>query len=958
MGLWTATQFNACSQAVHFKTSTAELKQQLLSSAVILINGDAQFTNDTVVELTLQNNVANEVFVTNDPTCKSGGSWQPMQDKMPWTLSKSNAEVAVYAKYRNIIEDLYTDCVKDTIVHDNQKPSVNLNIPNLGTNIAVPNFQFVAYDALSGVKESRCKWPGMSQYVVCMNSSSNGNLAEGIYNVQVVAEDMAGNVGDPVIQELTVDRTPPVAIINRAPAAVTADPNAAFEFSATDSLSGVKKLQCSKENLNSFVDCNSPYNWVVSEGQHTIYVRALDNVGNISAVVSHAFNVDLTAPTVRILTGPDDYSNSATAQFTFDGMDGSTPITIFECRIDGGAYSSCSSPKSYSGLSNSLHNFEVRGKDSAGLWSAPVSRKWTVDTVAPVVAFTQTPAAITSSQAAAFRYSITDSGTGVKGAECSLDGAAFAACDTGQADFSGLSAAAHEFRVRGIDQAGNVSAIAKYNWVIDRTAPTLTLTSGPANPSNSAQAKFVYVASDAGGSGIDRVECRLDAAAYAPCDSSSQHIQRDLVEGQRREAIRAVDKAGNYSNEVVVVWNVDLTGPSIDYFQNPTDIMLSTSIQKLGFTVSDINGVTELTCKLNGQVQACVSGQMIQFSNLAKGDYSFVVTAKDGAGNTTVDTKLFQVKDPVSKTQLFDVHENTKVDIVVIMDNSSSMADEMVEMGNHFNQFIGQLDSNGLDWQLGIITTDVKKDGVKRDGRLLELNGLPGQYIINSSMNSTLADTLFKNTIQMETNGSGDELGIMAAKRAVERAFDGTPNSAPNAQLFRSDATLAFLVVSDAYDPSTTPKAFIDTVKAKMGAQKVFAFHSIVVPESSYTDPNASSIPSADPCRKYRESIKFDGRTYHDLSEQTGGIKGSICTSNYTSQLAAMGRKTVELVSAVTLDCQPVDSNADGKVDKNDIQITLTGGAPYTDFNLSGNKITFNSALPAGSQSVRYYCLQ
>ena len=50
--------------------------------------------------------------------------------------------------------------------------------------------------------------------------------------------------------------------------------------------------------------------------------------------------------------------------------------------------SACTSPKTYSGLGEGGHSFQVRARDAAGNESAPASYGWTVDSIAPVVTLT------------------------------------------------------------------------------------------------------------------------------------------------------------------------------------------------------------------------------------------------------------------------------------------------------------------------------------------------------------------------------------------------------------------------------------------------------------------------------------------------------------------------------------------------------------------------------------------
>src|SRR6185436_18701367 len=103
---------------------------------------------------------------------------------------------------------------------------------------------------------------------------------------------------------------------------------------------------------------------------------------------SFAWTVDTAAPNTSITAQPSDPTNATGASFSFTATETST----YECRLDGGSWASCTSPKSYTGLADGAHTFDVRASDAAGNTDAsPASFTWTVDTAAPNTSITAQP---------------------------------------------------------------------------------------------------------------------------------------------------------------------------------------------------------------------------------------------------------------------------------------------------------------------------------------------------------------------------------------------------------------------------------------------------------------------------------------------------------------------------------------------------------------------------------------
>jgi hypothetical protein len=293
-------------------------------------------------------------------------------------------------------------------------------------------------------------------------------------------------------------------------------------------------------------------------------------------------------------------------------------------------------------------------------------------------------------------------------------------------------------------------------------------------------------------------------------------------------------------------------------------------------------------------------------------------------------TKVKTVTVPASQNQ---------VDILLVVDDSSSMSADNTKLANRLNGFVTALGSANIDWQMCVTTTDVSY----YEGRPLYWSGLTSRVLNKNSGNLA---TIFQQTIYDIGSGySNDEQGVKASILSVLNN--------PIYPCYRTGAALSVIIISDEdersvggnsslssqqYKPLGTqnyPATYINTVKAVFGADKRFAVNSIVVKDNS--------------CRNIEDaegSLSFIGTRYIELADLTGGKNGSICDSDYSTNLNYFKDVITNTVSGFDLECVPYGA----------ANVSLPEGYNYT---ISGNHISFTPVLPSGTTvTVTYQCLQ
>jgi hypothetical protein len=407
--------------------------------------------------------------------------------------------------------------------------------PSNPTNSTSASFSFTG----EGRATFPCQLDG-GGFSLCTSPKPYSGLLAGSHTFQVHQTDTAGNMSANASYTWTIDTTAPAApTITASPNNPTNSTSASFSFSGE----GSATFACQLDG-GGFSPCTSPkpYSGLLA-GLHTFHVRQTDAAGNTGPQASFTWAIDTTAPAAPTITSsPNDPTSSTSASFSFSGEGSAT----FACRRDGGAFTVCTSPMTYTGLGDGAHTFNVRQTDAAGNTGPSAAAGWTVDTTPPAApSITSNPANPTSSTSASFSFS----GEGGGSYECKLDAGGFSGC-TSPEPYASLGEGSHTFQVRQTDGLGNTGPAASFTWTVDTVAPDTSIDSSPSDPSP-ADVSFSFSSTEPGST----FTCSLDGGPLTTCASPESY--NGLLPGLHTFDVWATDAAGNTdATEASFTWTV------------------------------------------------------------------------------------------------------------------------------------------------------------------------------------------------------------------------------------------------------------------------------------------------------------------------------------------------------------------------------------------------------------------
>jgi hypothetical protein len=350
-------------------------------------------------------------------------------------------------------------------------------------------------------------------------------VADGLYDLQVVVTDGAGAaIASAPVSARRVDNTPPAVSLSGPGAHVRATVN--LSATASDAGSGLAGTVFEVAPAGTGAWSPTPAAWdttALADGFYDVRAVATDNAGNqaISTVLGR--EVDNTPPGTTIETKPASFDNDDTPTFTFSSNE--SPDATFECRVDGGAWSACSSPNTLASLGDGAHTLDARSLDLAGnVDASPDSWTWTIDATDPSVSLTYP----STGALLAGVVTLTASATDASGAPTVI----FEVSGAGLGDWTTVSSSwdtatvedgRYDVRATATDAAGNTASATATDVLVDNTAPTVNVTS-PAGAYVNATAPTPFglgaTATD-DGAGVVSVEFLQRLDETFPCASPS-----------------------------------------------------------------------------------------------------------------------------------------------------------------------------------------------------------------------------------------------------------------------------------------------------------------------------------------------------------------------------------------------------------------------------------------------------
>ncbi len=290
---------------------------------------------------------------------------------------------------------------------------------------------------------------------------------------------------------------------------------------------------------------------------------------------------------------------------------------------------------------------------------------------------------------------------------------------------------------------------------------------------------------------------------------------------------------------------------------------------------------------------------------------------------------LPQTSDQFEQT----ISYNNKVDILWIVDNSTSMLKHQQNLSAQIPELVSKLNSLKMDYQMAVISSSM--GGSLPDGG--KFLGSP-KYL--TAKTSNLASTLADRMVVGEA-GSNNERGL----ESMEVVLSAPYSSGEGKGFLRDDALLVVIALSDEEDKSRPVSTavqyyseFLDSIKAPwVDGSRSWVFNFIGV------------LSLSSQCRTFNDYAE-PGEIFKGLVAVSGGIQETICNNSLASALGNIRARMYEILTDFKLSNIPAIETIVVKINGQVVPRSQVNGWDYIE---SLNLIRFyGSAVPSADSSI------
>jgi hypothetical protein len=325
--------------------------------------------------------------------------------------------------------------------------------------------------------------------------------------------------------------------------------------------------------------------------------------------------------------------------------------------------------------------------------------------------------------------------------------------------------------------------------------------------------------------------------------------------------------------------------------------------------------------------------------NLISQDFLLVQAPKSAELSQQLDRTIYedtytQGHNGISAAQSFQISEAGIFDLLIVMDNSSSMGPYQNRISQNLTSILKYI--SNTNWRIAVVTTTNACLNRTADGR---------KYITRADYDANPAKATqdFQTMIKIGEGGDPVEKGIKVAADAMT----GQGCASSSNEWLRADSQRSILLITDEKNcgsgsnegcvgtPYETAQYFYDRVGYNV---PVNAF--LLLQEPPAANPADPTDPNHD-CQNSGGYLDLPNPAeYVRMVNDTGGIFTDICRSNYSSVLEQISMNVRKKINVQFELAQPaVATSLDIKLDNKKVSA----------FTVSGSTLTILEQVPEGS---------